>query len=135
MRILATRLSDRVAARLFRPSTIGSMGGEKNTASGSAEPYRSFGAFYPFYLSQHAGRSCRRLHFLGTTLGLAGVIAALASVNFWWLVAGLVAGYAAPWGGAFLFGKNKPAPFTQSRYSFLGDSAEGEHLLTGPNND
>src|SRR5438094_10666023 len=107
MRIFATRLSDRVAARLFRPSTIGSMGGsrEKNTASRSAEPYRSFGAFYPFYLSQHAERTCRRLHFLGTTLGLA---------------AGIVAGYAAAWVGHFFFEKNKPATFTYPVYSFLG---------------
>src|SRR5438874_10847204 len=117
MRILATRLSDRVAARLFRPSTIGSMGGEKNTASGSAEPYRSFGAFYPFYLSQHAVRSCRRLHFLGTTLGLAGVIAALASGNFWLLVAGSVAGSAAGLVGHFFFEKNKHAPFRYSVHS------------------
>jgi hypothetical protein len=29
-----------------------------------------FSKFYPFYLSQHANRACRRLHFVGTTLGL-----------------------------------------------------------------
>ena len=97
----------------------------------SAAAYRSYSEFYPFYLSQHAGRSCRRLHFLGTTLGLAGVIAALASVNFWWLVAGIVAGYAAAWVGHFFFEKNKPATFTYPVYSFLGDWAMWRDMLTG----
>jgi hypothetical protein len=107
------------------------MGGEKNTASGSAEPYRSFGAFYPFYLSQHAHRTCRRLHFLGTTLGLAGVIAALATVNFRWLAAGIVAGYAAAWAGHFFFEKNRPATFTYPIYSFVGDWVMWRDMLTG----
>jgi len=96
------------------------MGGsreKKNTASGSTEPYRSFGAFYPFYLSQHADRSCRRLHFLGTTLGLATIIAALATM--------------AAWVGHFFFEKNKPATFTYPVYSFLGDWAMWRDMLTG----
>ena len=106
------------------------MGGEKNTASGSAEPYRSFGAFYAFYLSQHANRTCRRLHFLGTTLGLAGLIAALGSGNLWWLAAGIVAGYAAAWVGHFFFEKNRPATFTYPLFSFLGDWAMWPDMLT-----
>src|SRR5262249_55031251 len=32
--------------------------------------YRTFGEFYPFYLSEHSNRTCRRLHFVGTTIGL-----------------------------------------------------------------
>ena len=67
-----------------------------NTEAGSTAPYRSFGAFYPFYLSQHADRTCRRSHFLSTSLGPAAVICAVLTLNAWWLVAGLV-GYAAAW--------------------------------------
>ena len=116
---------------MFRPGTIGDVGRDENTASASAEAYRSFGAFYPFYLSQHADRSCRRLHFLGTTLGLAGVIAAVATLNFWWLLAGVVAGYAAAWVGHFFFEKNKPATFTYPVYSFLGDWVMWGEMLRG----
>ncbi len=29
--------------------------------------FRTFGDFYPFYLGEHANRTCRRLHFTGTT--------------------------------------------------------------------
>src|SRR5690606_5259927 len=69
--------------------------GENDTA------YRRFSDFYPYYLSEHRNRTCRRLHFLGTTLGLIAVLHAFATLNFWWLLAGLVAGYAFAWVGHF----------------------------------
>jgi hypothetical protein len=83
--------------------------------------FSRFADFYPFYLSQHADRSCRRLHFAGTSLGLAAVAAALLTLNFWWLLAGLAAGYAFAWAGHFFFEKNRPATFTHPLYSFMGD--------------
>lgn len=107
------------------------MGGDKKTASESAGPYRSFGAFYPFYLSQHADRTCRRLHFLGTTLGLGAIIAAVATLNLGWLAAGIAAGYAAAWVGHFFFEKNRPATFTYPVYSFLGDWVMWAEMLRG----
>ena len=33
-----------------------------------AESFASFREFYPFYLAEHANRTCRRLHFVGTSL-------------------------------------------------------------------
>lgn len=30
--------------------------------------YNNFSEFYPFYLSQHENRTCRRLHFIGSAL-------------------------------------------------------------------
>src|SRR5919199_2994099 len=98
------------------------MGGNphEDGASGSAPPYRSFGAFYPFYLSQHGERTCRRLHFLGTTLALAGVITTVITWNLWWLLAAVVTGYGLAWVGHFFFEKNKPATFTYPVYSFMG---------------
>ena len=131
MRILATRLSDRRAARSFRPGTIGAVGGDKNTASESAEAYRSFAAFYPFYLSQHANRTCRRLHFVGTTLGLAALLHAFSTLNFWWLAAGLATGYLLAWIGHFFFEKNRPATFSYPWYSFMGDWVMWKDMLSG----
>ena len=83
--------------------------------------FSRFADFYPFYLSQHADRTCRRLHFAGTSLGLAAIVAALLTLNFWWLLAGLVAGYVFAWAGHFFFEKNRPATFTHPLYSFMGD--------------
>jgi len=31
--------------------------------------YANFAKFYPYYLSEHSNRTCRRLHFAGTSLG------------------------------------------------------------------
>jgi len=55
---------------------------------------KTFAAFYPYYLSEHANRTSRRLHFAGTTLGLLFVLHAFATLNFWWALAALVCGYA-----------------------------------------
>ena len=87
--------------------------------------FSSFADFYPFYLSEHSNRTCRRLHFAGTTIGLICLLSAVTTGNFWWvfvgLVAGLVAGYLFAWIGHFFFEKNRPATFTYPLYSFVGD--------------
>ena len=82
----------------------------------------SFGEFYPFYLSQHTDRTCRRLHFMGTTIGLVAALHALSTLNFWWLLAGVAAGDALAWIGHFFF---------HPLYSFMGDWVMWKDMLTG----
>lgn len=96
-----------------------------------APAYGCFSEFYPSYLSQHANRTCRRLHFTATTLGLAAILHALSTLNFWWLAAGLAAGYLLAWVGHFFFEKNRPATFTYPLYSFLGDWVMWKDMLVG----
>lgn len=91
--------------------------------------YATFAEFYPFYLSEHANRTCRRLHFAGTSIGLACVVLAFATLDFWWLAAGLVAGYAFAWIGHYFFEHNRPATFSYPFYSFLGDWAMWKDML------
>ena len=86
-----------------------------------AKRYATFRDFYPFYLSEHSNRTCRRLHVLGTTLGLGCLVTAALTRNAWWLLAGLVAGYVFAGVGHFFFEKNRPATFTYPLYSFMGD--------------
>jgi hypothetical protein len=93
--------------------------------------YASFAEFYPFYLSEHANRTSRRLHFTGTSLALVCLAAAVATLNPWWLLVGLVQGYAFAWVGHFFFEKNRPATFTYPFYSFLGDWVMWKEILTG----
>ncbi len=97
----------------------------------AAANFSRFAEFYPFYLSQHANRGCRRLHFAGTSLGLLAILLALATLNFWWLLAGLVAGYAFAWVGHFFFEKNRPATFSHPLYSFMGDWAMWKDMISG----
>ena len=97
----------------------------------TAQKYQRFADFYPFYLSEHANRTCRRLHFLGSSLGLVCLGLLLATGNWWWLPAGLLCGYACAWIGHFGFEKNRPASFKQPLYSFLGDWVMYAQVWTG----
>jgi hypothetical protein len=93
--------------------------------------YRTLKEFYPFYLSEHSHPVSRRLHFAGTSIALALLIAAFAA-SMWWLAAlALVQGYAFAWTGHFFFEHNKPATFTYPWLSFLGDWRMWWDMLTG----
>jgi hypothetical protein len=92
-----------------------------NTVPKSTSRYSTFREFYPFYLSEHRDRNCRRMHFVGSSLAIVFVIVTILTRNAWWLVAGLVCGYAFAWVGHFAFEKNRPASFKQPLYSFIGD--------------
>jgi hypothetical protein len=92
---------------------------------------KTFAAFYPYYLSEHANRTSRRLHFAGTTLGLLFVLHAFATLNFWWVLAALACGYAFAWVGHFFFEHNRPATFTHPLWSFVGDWVMWKDILTG----
>jgi hypothetical protein len=83
--------------------------------------YTSFREFYPYYLSEHANVTCRRLHFIGSVLVIATVVLALLSADARWLLLAPLAGYGFAWVGHFFFEKNRPATFTYPLYSFAGD--------------
>jgi len=97
----------------------------------SAGTFSRFADFYPFYLSQHADRTCRRLHFIGTSLGLLAFLHALSTLDFWWVPAGFAIGYAFAWVGHYFFEKNRPATFTHPLYSFMGDWVMWKDMLIG----
>ena len=93
--------------------------------------YRNFNDFYPFYLSEHANRICRRLHFIGTSLGLICFVSAIVSARPALILLGFIFGYAFAWVGHLVFEKNRPATFTYPLYSFIGDWAMWKDILTG----
>jgi hypothetical protein len=93
--------------------------------------FRSFAEFYPFYLSEHANRTSRRLHFTGTSIALAFLLMAIESLNPWWLLAAIVAGYAFAWAGHFFFEKNRPATFKHPWYSLAGDWVMWKDIIVG----
>jgi len=93
--------------------------------------FNSFAEFYPFYLSQHQNQTCRRLHFVGSSLGLLGLGAALVTGKKRYVAAGIVAGYGCAWVGHFFFEHNKPATFQYPVYSFMGDWVMYKDMLTG----
>jgi hypothetical protein len=93
--------------------------------------YRRFADFYPFYLSEHANRTSRRLHFAGTSAALALIIGALVTQKWWLLAVALIQGYAFAWVGHFFFEHNKPATFQYPGFSLMGDWRLWWEMLTG----
>jgi hypothetical protein len=93
--------------------------------------YATFSDFNTFYLAEHADRTCRRLHFVGTSLSLCMLIAAVLSRNPSWLAGALVCGYAFAWAGHFFFEKNRPATFRHSLLRLAADWVMWRDILTG----
>lgn len=93
--------------------------------------FASFREFYPFYLSEHANRVSRRLHFIGSCGVLVLIAVAILRGNAWWLLAALVCGYGFAWVGHFFFEKNRPATFQHPLYSLMGDWVMFWQILTG----
>ncbi|MBB2485881.1 DUF962 domain-containing protein [Mitsuaria sp. WAJ17] len=91
----------------------------------------SFAEFYPFYLGEHRNRTCRRLHFLGSSLALLCLGTLLVTGELLWLPAGLLCGYGFAWVGHFVFEKNKPASFRRPLWSFMGDWRMYWEIWTG----
>lgn len=92
---------------------------------------RSLDEFYPFYLSEHANRASRRLHFIGTTTALALLIATVVTQMWWLLAVAIVQGYAFAWAGHYFFEHNKPATFKYPWFSFLSDWRMWWEILSG----
>lgn len=113
--------------------SAGSESTESSSTDNAIDPrqFKSFAEFYPFYLGEHSNAVCRRLHFVGTSLSLLFLLALLVTGNGWYLLAGLVCGYAFAWVGHFGFEKNRPASFKRPLYSLMGDWMMWRDILLG----
>lgn len=93
--------------------------------------FNTFAEFYPYYLSEHANSTCRRLHFIGTTLVIF-ILAMTIAKGAWLLLLALpLAGYSFAWVGHFFFEKNRPATFQHPLYSLLGDFVMYRDMILG----
>jgi hypothetical protein len=103
------------------------------TVDPTARPagFASFGEFYPYYLLEHANRTSRRLHVIGTLLAILWAVTALASRRWLLAPAALVLGYGPAWIGHYFFERNRPATFRHPLYSLRGDFVMLGEVLTG----
>lgn len=97
----------------------------------AAGRFQSFQEFYPFYLQEHSNSTCRRLHFIGSTIVLLLLIAAIARGTYGLLWFMPLAGYGFAWIGHYFFEHNRPATFKYPLYSFIGDWAMYRDMLSG----
>lgn len=84
-------------------------------------PVKNYNEFYRFYLTEHRNINSRRLHAVGSSLGIYFWSKAIRQRKAKYLAYGLVSGYACAWVGHFFFEHNKPASFKQPFYSFISD--------------
>ena len=81
-----------------------------------SERIESYEAFWPYYVSEHRDATCRRLHFVGTSLVYACLVAGVLA-SPWWLAAMPFAGYGFAWAGHIAIERNRPATFTHPLWS------------------
>ncbi|WP_369602126.1 DUF962 domain-containing protein [Hahella sp. SMD15-11] len=99
--------------------------------TGVRTQFRSFAEFYPYYLSEHQHPVCRRLHFAGSLIVLALLIASFVLARPMLILWTPVAGYGLAWIGHFAFEHNRPATFRHPLYSFMGDWVMFRDMLLG----
>jgi hypothetical protein len=93
------------------------------TPAASTDPksFKTFAEFYPYYLGEHSNPTCRRLHFVGSTLVLVCLAMLVATGQPQYILYALLCGYGFAWVGHFVFEKNRPATFKRPLYSLMGD--------------
>lgn len=87
--------------------------------------------FWPFYISQHMNRTNRRLHFAGTTFGLACLAVCVLLREPRLIGVGLAGAYGLAWIGHFRYEGNRPATFRYPILSFRADLRMYRLMLTG----
>lgn len=97
----------------------------------TSKTFTRFAEFYPYYLSEHRNPTCRRLHFVGTSLVIFFLALAIGRGSWLLLLAVPVAGYGFAWAGHYLFEKNRPATFQHPLYSLLGDFVMFRDMILG----
>ncbi len=93
--------------------------------------FRNFEEFYPFYLGEHADRTSRRLHVIGTSAAVLQMLAAVLTREPLLLLSALVTGYGFAWVGHYMFEKNRPATFKHPLYSLRGDFRMAREVFSG----
>ncbi len=80
-----------------------------------------YGAFWPTYLEAHGRPLNRALHYAGTAVSLAFVVAFLVVGDPWLLFGAALGGYAFAWAGHALVERNRPATFRYPLWSLVSD--------------
>ena len=96
-----------------------------------SDRFRNFKDFYPFYLDEHANRTSRRLHFIGSCGVLVLLLMSFVTSSYAWLALMPICGYGFAWIGHFFFEKNRPATFKHPLWSLMGDWVMFKDILVG----
>jgi hypothetical protein len=82
-------------------------------------------------LGEHADRTSRRLHVIGTSAAVLQILAAIVLREPMLCLTALVSGYGFAWVGHYVFEKNRPATFKHPLYSLRGDFRMAREVFSG----
>ena len=83
--------------------------------------YKTFQEFWPFYLQEHSNPTTRGFHYVGSTIALAFLAAAIVTLDPWYLLGMPLSGYFFAWVSHAFVEHNKPATFTYPLWSLIAD--------------
>ncbi len=93
--------------------------------------FQTFEEFWPYYVKEHAKKSTRILHFVGTTAAMSCVAGAIVFRKPLLLLAAPILGYGPAWFSHFVIEKNRPATFTYPAWSLRADLVMWRKMVMG----
>lgn len=86
-----------------------------------AAPARSFDAFWLEYLRAHQNPTCRALHYVATSISMVCLVGLIVTLDWRWLLAGVIGSYGFAWAGHFFVEGNKPLAWSKPAWSLAAD--------------
>ena len=86
-----------------------------------SERYKTFEEFWPYYVREHSKKATRIMHFVGTTMAVSTLAAAIVKRKPALIPLALTLGYGPAWISHFFIENNKPATFKYPLWSLLAD--------------
>lgn len=93
--------------------------------------FETFEEFWPFYVKEHAQKSTRIMHFVGTTAAVGMFATGVLLRKKWMMLVAPVFGYGPAWVSHFFIEKNRPATFKYPRWSLMADFVMWNKMVRG----
>ena len=93
--------------------------------------YKNLKEFYPYYLSEHKGKTTKLFHFIGTAFSIFFFVMFFLTLDPLNILFAILSGYGFAWVSHFFIEKNKPATFTYPFFSLVSDYVMFWEILRG----
>lgn len=113
------------------PDQVGTVEGNPDMPEQNRRAFAGYREFFPYYVAMHSQALTRRLHFVGTVLGLLLTLTGVATGRRRLLTALPALGYGFAWPSHWLVEGNNPASFGHPLWSLRGDFEMIRYMVSG----